>query len=138
MDTHCERQELIKFFKCGHVHGFSNMSMKMPSCRVDSYWHQILSSQTDYQSILKQAGIDQPLTHRASGGFDKIDWVETYHKLFGQLPVCWFQKEDGSIDQQALDRYNETGELWASWDCDPLGYEKHDQQRKDETQSQRA
>jgi len=39
--------------------------------------------------------------------------------MFGPLPEVWFAGADGVLNEQALVRYRETGEVRAEWDCSP-------------------
>ncbi|MEU6233689.1 hypothetical protein [Kitasatospora sp. NPDC047058] len=50
-----------------------------------------------------------------------MTWVAACEEAYGRLPEVWFTDENGTIDSAAHNRYQETGQVWASWKCSPAG-----------------
>jgi hypothetical protein len=48
-----------------------------------------------------------------------VPWLGLYHARFGTLPAAWFADADGTVDQDAYDRYLATHTVTACWNCTP-------------------
>jgi len=86
---------------------------KMPACEIDARWHALLEDSATYDAFcVEHTGIR--LDHVKRGGYCRLDWVDTYHGRYGALPRNWFDTD------AAYAEYQRTGEVFASWDCQPL------------------
>ncbi|MFI0169510.1 hypothetical protein [Streptomyces sp. NPDC017095] len=63
----------------------------------------------------------QPIRHVADNGHGPIAWVAAYEAAYGPLPEIWFTDADGTVGQDVVARYRETGTVVAEWDCGPAG-----------------
>ncbi|MBT2676630.1 hypothetical protein J7E95_38780 [Streptomyces sp. ISL-14] len=113
-------RELGRFFTVsarrfteGHI------APEMFSTAIDAEWHRLLKS-PEYTEF-SQAHAGQVLGHVPVKGSGEIGWVSAYEAAYGKLPEVWFTREDGSVDTEALNRYQETGIVVAEWDCTPTG-----------------
>lgn len=119
--------ELARFFA---VHAFlrtSRVPCHMPAGIVDLHWHRLLDDPLAYAPLsIRAAGC--VIAHVPSQGHGSIEWVPTYHALFGPLPACWFAlSPDGSVCRNTYDHYLRTGAFIASWNCDPYDPPEDDQ-----------
>jgi len=114
-------KELAKFFLVSFEYQKkTGSSAMMPSCIVDSVWHKLLKQPKQLRLIVSASlGENVEVLHLENKGEGTLHWVAIYEEKFGQLPVVWFTKPDGSVDQQALDHYQRTGEVRLAWDCVP-------------------
>lgn len=92
---------------------------EMFSPAVDKVWHDLLGTPAYAALCLETAG--QPIRHVANNGHGRIAWVAAYEEAYGPLPEIWFTNNDGTVDQDAVARYRETGTVVAEWDCGPAG-----------------
>jgi hypothetical protein len=92
---------------------------EMFSPAVDAVWHQMLG--TPAYAALCQETAGRPIGHVPNNGHGPIAWVSAYEAAYGPLPEIWFTDADGTVDQDALTRYRETGTVVAEWDCSPTG-----------------
>ncbi|MFF8566599.1 hypothetical protein ACF06N_16745 [Streptomyces albidoflavus] len=90
---------------------------QMFSRAVDAEWHQMLATSGYAAFSIEHAGT--VLGHREMRGAGPVEWVTAYAAAYGPLPEIWFTDEEGRVDAVALDRYRETGEVVAEWDCAP-------------------
>ncbi|MFI0907608.1 hypothetical protein ACH4TE_29455 [Streptomyces sioyaensis] len=113
-----ERVELGKFFEVSaREFEAGNTAPEMFSAAVDAAWHQLLGT-SEYATFCSQH-VGQAFGHVSSYGTGKVSWVCTYEEMFGPLPDIWFTDADGAVDQEAMNRYRTTGEVWAEWNCSP-------------------
>ena len=92
----------------------------MPVCVVDEAWHDLLNRPDEYLAFCNEVlGGDRAIGHVPIKGYGPVEWVSDYEKTFGKLPAIWVLKADGKQDVQTYQRYNNTGILYASWDCTP-------------------
>ncbi|MGW1886556.1 hypothetical protein [Streptomyces sp. NPDC001970] len=115
-----QRTELGRFFaitgdrfRCG-----DERPPEMFSGAIDAEWHQMLKTPEEYAKFCMTAA-GMPLRHAPLKGVGEISWVRAYEEMFGPLPEIWFTAEDDQINQEALNRYRETGTVVAEWDCGP-------------------
>ncbi|MGW4901164.1 hypothetical protein ACWEO9_03295 [Streptomyces albidoflavus] len=90
---------------------------QMFSRAVDAEWHQLLATPGYAAFSVEQAGA--VLGHREANGAGPVEWVTAYEEAYGPLPEIWFTDEQGGVDEEALSRYRDTGEVVAEWDCAP-------------------
>lgn len=114
-----ERTELGKFFQVS-VRQFDagQVAPEMFSAAIDAEWHQLLAN-PEYAAFCAQSA-GRLINHVENTGYGRISWVDAYEEMFGRLPEVWFTGADGVLDERALARYRETGEVWAEWDCSPI------------------
>ncbi|UQS30301.1 hypothetical protein J5J01_00420 [Streptomyces fradiae] len=86
---------------------------------VDAVWHQMLGTPAYTALCHETAG--RPVRHVPNNGYGPIAWVSAYEAAYGPLPEIGFTDADGTVDQDALTRYRETGTVVADWDCSPAG-----------------
>ncbi|MFI5867429.1 hypothetical protein [Streptomyces sp. NPDC051546] len=112
--------ELSRFLTItGHRLAAGQSAPQMFSPAVDRAWHELLG--TPAYDALCQETAGQPIRHVANNGHGPITWVAAYEAAYGPLPVIWFADAHGTVDEQALTRYRETGTVVAEWDCGPAG-----------------
>ncbi len=112
------REELKKFFRVAAVRQGEGEMALMPECYVDTFWHSLLEDDGAYQELcLKAVGV--PVDHLCINGKGILEWVPTYHELFGGLPSIWFTDFDGKMDAAAYAEYLRASEMRASWNCTP-------------------
>lgn len=117
------RKELGIFFQVAEDYRIqTGQPAFMPACLVDSEWHRLLDEEdsSEYQELCQASVRRDHVGHESVQGHGRIGWVSTYEKLTGRrLPAIWFHDTCGVLNQAALDRYQETGEVELSWDCAP-------------------
>ena len=119
MNTVETKSELHKFFVVAEAYKQATGDQaNMPSCIVDSCWHELQKSPESYEKFCMNA-VGKKVKHEENKGEGVIPWVDTYKALFGELDERWFIKPDGNIDLQAKTLYLQTGVLKMSWDCTP-------------------
>ncbi|WP_405931576.1 hypothetical protein [Streptomyces sp. NBC_00827] len=114
-----ERIELGKFFQVS-VRQFDadQAAPEMFSAAIDAEWHRLLND-PEYAAFCT-ANVGRLINHVENTGYGRISWVDAYEEMFGQLPEVWFTDAEGVLDERALARYRETGEVRAEWDCTPI------------------
>lgn len=113
------RTELGRFFEVSARQFATDQPVpEMFSAAVDAEWHLLLNDPGYAAFCAEHAG--RLVGHVENSGFGKVTWVDAYEEMFGPLPQVWFTDADGVLNEQALARYRETGEVWAEWDCTPL------------------
>ena len=112
--------ELKRFLQTALVYEQeTGKTANMPSCIVDTCWHEELKSPESWNQFTKDA-VGGEVLHLENRGYGLIEWVPFYENMFGKLSLDWFLSPDGSrFDQQAYDDYCLTGELKMAWDCVP-------------------
>ncbi len=115
-DTGDALAELARFFA---VVVDSAPMCPMFSTYIDQAWHTLLAAPDSYAQFSTEA-CGQVLGHQASLGDGRIPWVSDYEARFGKLPPLWFADATGTVDQTAYAAYRETGEVFRSWDCNPI------------------
>ncbi|WP_241002617.1 hypothetical protein [Streptomyces sp. CB01881] len=93
---------------------------EMFSGAIDAAWHR-LAEDIDAHAEFTTVHAGRRLTHVRGAGTGHITWVAAYEEAFGPLPEVWFTNGDGTVDSAAHNRYRETGQVWASWNCSPAG-----------------
>ncbi len=113
--------ELGRFFEvAAEYRRETGNSAMMPACVVDTAWHDIQRDRKALRELIdKHLGTEMEVAHLKKSGRGRIDWVELYERHFGKLPLPWFTEPDGSVDRDALELYERTGEVRLSWDCTP-------------------
>jgi hypothetical protein len=92
---------------------------EMFGAAIDAAWHTLLQDPAAYTEFATEhAG--RTIGHSPAQGEGFIGWVAAYEEAYGPLPEIWFTDTDGTVDTAALDRYRETGKVWARWDCTPV------------------
>ncbi|MDQ1005764.1 hypothetical protein QFZ82_000249 [Streptomyces sp. V4I23] len=92
---------------------------EMFSPAVDAAWHDMLGTPA-YEALCRETA-GQPIRHVVNNGRGPIAWVAAYEAAYGPLPDIWFTGAHGTVDEQAVTRYRETGTVVAEWDCGPAG-----------------
>ncbi|MDQ1019885.1 hypothetical protein [Streptomyces afghaniensis] len=114
-----ERIELGKFFQVSIRQINADQAVpEMFSAAIDAEWHRLLNDPEYAEFCTANAG--RLINHVENTGYGRISWVDAYEEMFGQLPEVWFTDAEGVLDERALARYRETGEVWAEWDCSPI------------------
>lgn len=100
---------------------FSNglSAPEMFSPAVDAAWHELLGT-PQYEALCQETA-GQPIRHVANNGHGPIGWVAAYQTAYGPLPEIWFTDAHGTVDEQAVARYRDSGTVVAEWDCGPAG-----------------
>lgn len=114
--------ELGRFFEVAREYRLKTggKSAMMPKCIVDSAWHDLLDKPDELKVLVERhLGIEMEVAHLKSTGEGLLDWVSVYESRFGKLPLPWFVKPGGSVDDEAVAHYEQTGEVRMSWDCTP-------------------
>jgi len=123
------RNELAKFFIIASESDNSS-KIHMPSCIVDSYWHNLLTKKNQYKDFCnKYVGSD--VGHISGKGYEEIVWVKKYEKRYGKLPSIWFLQPDGIFNQEGYENYQKNDVMIASWDCTPVIMDKIKEINKD-------
>ncbi|MET8980959.1 hypothetical protein ABZX85_35690 [Streptomyces sp. NPDC004539] len=113
------RTELGRFFEVSARQFAADQPVpEMFSAAVDAEWHLLLNDPEYGAFCAEHAG--RLVNHVENTGFGRVSWVAAYEEMFGPLPEVWFTDADGVLNERALTRYRETGEVWAEWDCTPL------------------
>jgi len=101
-----------------------NTSQMCPmfSTYIDQVRNTLLATPESYAQFSWEA-CGQVLDHQASPGDGRIPWVSDYEARFGKLPPLWFADSTGTVDPTAYAAYRETGEVFHSWDCNPIIYD---------------
>lgn len=115
-----ERVELGRFFTVAAQHCDTGQVVpEMFSTVIDAEWHRLLTEPGYAAFCSEHAG--RLMGHAENKGYGRISWISTYEEMFGSLSETWFTSTDGTIDENALAQYRETGEVVAEWDCSPTG-----------------
>lgn len=122
VDTGNVLTELARFFA---VAADSTQMCPMFSTFIDQAWHALLATPGSYAQFSREA-CGQVLGHQESLGEGRIPWVCDYETRFGKLVALWFADVTGTVDQTAYATYRETGEVFHSWDCNPVTDEDDD------------
>ncbi|MEU5148748.1 hypothetical protein AB0G42_16355 [Streptomyces yangpuensis] len=120
MTTTIERTELGKFFTVSaRRFAEGHKTVEMFSGAIDAEWHRLMETAeyADFSTV--HAGI--VLGHGANCGSGRVAWVTAYEEMYGTLPVIWFTREDGTLDEEGLAHYRETGTVCGEWNCNPTG-----------------
>lgn len=115
-DTDDAFTELARFFA---VAVDSTQMCPMFSTFIDQTWHTMLSTPDAYAKFSLTA-CGQVLGHQETVGEGRILWVADYEAHFGALPPLWFTDATGTVDTIAYATYRATGEVFHSWDCNPI------------------
>ncbi|MEU6315157.1 hypothetical protein [Streptomyces sp. NPDC047014] len=108
---------------------------EMFSPAVDAAWHKALGT-PQYEALCQETA-GRPIRHVANNGHGPIAWVTAYEAAYGPLPDIWFTDADGTVDDQAVARYRETGTVVAEWDCGPAGGDGDDDVAPDQPETSR-
>jgi hypothetical protein len=111
-------EELKRFFQIAMILQATSKMTGMPSCYLDTLWHQLLENPAEYETFCLDA-VGVHLDHLPYNGEGILDWVPLYHSMFGIMPPIWFTDLEGNFSATAYDEYVETGVVKASWDCGP-------------------
>lgn len=114
-----ELTELGKFFTlAARRFDAGQAAPEMFSTAIDAVWHRLTQTPRAYDAFTAEhAG--RRLAHIETAGHGSIDWVAAYQESYGPLPEIWFTTEHGTVNEQTLTRYRETGTVVAEWDCAP-------------------
>tara|TARA_Y100001960_G_C14776107_1_gene883242 strand:+ start:2354 stop:2788 length:435 start_codon:yes stop_codon:yes gene_type:complete len=124
--TDIKKEELKKFFYIAAIHNEDfGENIKMPSCVIDSYWHDLLKNKEGYKQFSLDA-CGKELKHKKDKGEGILSWVETYERIFGKLPDVWFIAPNGEFQEDVYRSYIKTGVVKMSWDCEPTTGDKDD------------
>ncbi len=111
--------ELNKFFIVAKEYADqSGKIANMPSCIVDSCWHELMEDDGRYRSFT-QGALGCQVNHLENKGHGLIEWVPVYERLFGELTAPWFITPEGQVDEDAKTHYQQNHEILMSWDCTP-------------------
>lgn len=113
--------ELGRYFALVGTAGVSGSETWLPmfSPAVDAAWHRLTGDPVALADFCdRHAGVQ--IGHRPARGHGQIAWVEAYEERFGALPRIWFTRADGTVDVDALERYERTGIVVTDWDCGPV------------------
>jgi hypothetical protein len=97
----------------------------MPSCPIDTYWHEVIKDHESYSDYCK-SNFSCYIEHIKNTGYGEHLWVNYYHEKYGKLDDTWF--EDDAVKKH----YDLTGKLIASWDCTPHLKKSRTDQKKQE------
>ncbi len=109
--------ELARFFAVAAADNTQMCPMFSPC--IDQAWHTLLVRPDPYAEFSRKA-CGQVLGHQVSLGDGVISWISDYEACFGKLPPIWFADAVGTVDQIAYATYRMTGEVFHSWDCNPI------------------
>lgn len=108
------KEELKKFFIIAALN--ENCSLTMWSPFIDGIWHELLENRAEYDSFcLKACG--KRMLHEERYGYGNIDWINDYHKKFGDLDQTWFMDEHGQLNEQLYSEYKTSKKVNFSWKC---------------------
>jgi hypothetical protein len=111
--------ELDKFFVVAKQYfNETGQRANMPSCVVDSCWHELMEDDAQYVTFTQKA-VGGRVEHLENKGFGLIEWVPVYERLFGKLANPWFVAPEGNAEAKAKAGYEQSGDLRMSWDCTP-------------------
>ncbi|MFJ3787949.1 hypothetical protein [Kitasatospora sp. NPDC090091] len=114
-----ELVELGKFFTItGRRLAAGNTAPEMFSGAIDAAWH-LLAADAEAHAEFTATHAGRGLLHVEGSGEGFVSWVAAYQEVYGQLPEIWFTDAEGMVNTEALARYRESGEVWASWKCSP-------------------
>ncbi|MCX4666549.1 hypothetical protein OG453_07675 [Streptomyces sp. NBC_01381] len=118
-DQSQELMELGRFFTISASQFDAGQPVpEMFSAAIDTEWHRLLDDPAYADFCTQNAG--RLINHVENTGYGRISWITAYEEQFGPLPKIWFTDADGAVDEEALARYREAGEVWAEWDCKPV------------------
>lgn len=97
-----------------------NKPLTMFSEYIDDAWHALMNDDAQYRKFCLDA-VGQYIGHKPGGSDlpESHPWVRDYEARFGRLDESWFADSNGSLNAPAFNRYLETGEVQAAWDCGP-------------------
>lgn len=81
---------------------------------IDDVWHGMQEHRGEYAAFSREHWGELVEHHPFEPGdvvYNEIPWVIDYEKKFGDLPVVWFARADGSIDEELRDHYRRTGKV---------------------------
>ncbi|MEN9405179.1 MAG: hypothetical protein RLY47_138 [Candidatus Parcubacteria bacterium] len=111
--------ELSRFFQVAHQFQAEGLSAPMPAGFMDEHWHGLLKDEKTYTAFCVDV-VGVPVKHVSLKGEGRLPWVAAYEARFGKLDPVWFTDSSGKLDHEAYQRYLDSGEVIASWDCEPL------------------
>lgn len=92
------------------------IAIEMFSGAIDLVWHELLQTPQQYiEFSLRSCG--SVVGHVEGYRIGVVNFIDSYERRWGRLPLIWFTKSDGSIDTAILDQYRRTGVIEASWNC---------------------
>lgn len=106
--------ELKKFLQLAETSGFIPMFSKY----IDKTWHDMSVDHLIYKDFCDNLGVTA-FEHLPLNGSGNIEWVPAYEQRFGKLTAEWFTDENGVVDGEAYQLYEQSGKVWACWDCGP-------------------
>jgi hypothetical protein len=113
------RLELTRFFRVAQSYSKkTNELVLMPSCIVDSVWHDLLEKPKEYKEFTHNA-IGCDVGHEKNNGKGIIQWTGHYEEKYGKLSEIWFTSPCGKLDNEAYNDYISTGKMLMAWDCNP-------------------
>lgn len=110
------RDELAKFFTIADM---TDSKPGMFSTFIDAEWHQMMDTDPVGFAVFCHRAVGHPVVHAPINGAGPIAWLPLYHEQFGALAPAWFADEQGVVDASAYDRYLDTREVSACWNCSP-------------------
>ena len=110
------RDELAKFFTIADL---TDTKPGMFSAFIDAEWHQMMDNDPAGYAEFCQTAVGHPVGHAPINGAGPIAWLDVYHERFGVLTPAWFADKHGVVDASAYDRYLDTREVSACWNCSP-------------------
>src|SRR6218665_3463988 len=112
--------ELDKFFVVAKEYfNETGKTANMPSCVVDSCWHELMEDDAQYASFTNRS-VGGRIEHMENKGFGVIEWVPIYERMFGKLANPWFVAPEGKPIVELKAEYGQEGDLRMAWDCTPL------------------
>lgn len=121
--------ELRKFFS---LHVETDRFLEMWSGYIDQHWHNIQRN-PEYDRFCVEA-CGTLIAHAPFSGSGQISWIEAYEERFGSLPEVWFRAEDGSPLTSLREKYEQTGRVYASWNCGPVQPDPMDRRTPKDTE----
>jgi hypothetical protein len=114
-----ELVELGKFFTISaRRFDTGQTAPEMFSAAIDAAWHRLAKDPRAHHAFANEhAG--RKLDHIETAGHGFIAWVPAYEEAYGPLPEIWFTTRNGTVNEQSLSRYTETGTVVAEWNCSP-------------------
>ncbi|MFJ5634951.1 hypothetical protein ACIQF5_20225 [Streptomyces goshikiensis] len=115
-----ELVELGKFFTVSAARFKDGHSVvEMFSGAIDAEWHRLM--ETPGYAAFSTTHAGTVFGHGANCGTGPVAWVCAYEEMYGRLPAIWFTREDGTLDEDGLTHYRETGIVFGEWNCNPTG-----------------
>ncbi len=98
-----------------------NQPLTMFSEYIDDAWHSLMEEPERYREFCIDV-VGRAVGHNPSGANNPmvdVEWLPEYEAKYGRLPASWFADIDGNVDDQLYQTYIKTGEIRASWACNP-------------------